>query len=206
MTRREAVLSLGAAAALALPFRLSAQQKSTRSDIDPDFFEDWLEAQKHRPVTLSSTSRIAPVGEPGTPLAIHATIFARNGVTPQSGAIVFGYHTDRTGTYGPRGSRTWRLKGWAKADDLGRFRFDTVRPAPYPNRSDAAHIHFFADGGGVERQTLTTILFEGDPKITAREQADSAALGKFGFIVPARRTGDSEECDVLFRVTGDYIF
>ena len=205
MTRREALLSLGAAG-LAMPFGLSAQQTSTRKDIDPDFFEDWLEAQKQRPATLSSTARIAPVGEPGTPLTVNGTIFARNGVTPQAGAIVFGYQTDETGTYGPRGSKTWRLKGWAKADDRGRFRFDTIRPAPYPNRSDAAHIHFYADGGGVERQTLTTLLFDGDPKINAKEMADSAALGKFGFIVPVRRAGGREECDILFRVTGEYTF
>lgn len=206
MTRREAVLTLGAAAGLALPLRLTAQQQSRRSDIDPDFFKEWLEAQKLRPLALSSSARIAPVGEPGTPLTISGTIFAKAGTKPHAGAIIFGYQTDGTGLYGPQDAKTWRLKGWARADGRGRFRFDTVRPAPYPNRNVAAHIHFYADGGGVERQTLTTVLFEGDPLITAKERAASAALGKFGFIVPVQRTGDKEECEILFRVTDDYIF
>lgn len=119
MTRRDAVLSLTMATALALPLRLLAQQKSTRAGIDSDFFEDWLEAQKLRPASLSSTSRIAKADEPGTPLTVSGTIFAKDGVTPQAGAVVFGYQTDQTGTYGPRGSRTWRLTG---EGGLGRAR------------------------------------------------------------------------------------
>ena len=166
----------------------------------------WNAAAPERPAILSAHSRIAPPDEPGTPLRVSARIFAGDGVTPQGGAVVFGYQTDRTGVYGPRGARTWRLKGWARADSQGRFQFDTIRPAPYPNRGIAAHIHFYADGGGVPRQTLTTIMFEGDPLLTPKNRADSDALGRFRSIVPVRHAGLREECEVLFRVTGDFIF
>ena len=118
---------------------------------DREFLRALENAQRARPSQLSSTSRIAPETEPGTALVVHGRAFAADGCTPLADAIVFAYHTDRDGAYDRRGApaHSWRLKGWAKTGDDGRFEFRTIRPGPYPGRKIAAHIHltlFTADG------------------------------------------------------------
>ena len=165
----------------------------------------WAAAAPSRPRSIASTSRIAPAEEPGTALRINGRLIARDGSTPAAGGVVFAYQTDRTGVYGPPGAPTWRLKGWATADADGRFQFDTIRPAPYPNRNVAAHVHLYIDGG-VPRQELETLMFEGDPLLTTSEWARSTALGKFGFVVPVREVGGGQQCEILLRVAGEHIF
>ena len=54
-------------------------------------------AQLARPTRLTSSARIAPEDEPGTALVVHGRAFAADGRTPLRGAIVFAYHTDRSG-------------------------------------------------------------------------------------------------------------
>lgn len=109
------------------------------------------EAQRARPAQLTSSERIAPATEPGTPFVLRGQAFAADGRTPLADAIVFAYHTDRDGLYRPRGepAHTWRLKGWAKTGADGRFEFRTIRPGPYPGGTEPAHVHltlFTADG------------------------------------------------------------
>jgi protocatechuate 3,4-dioxygenase, beta subunit len=203
MTRRDALLSLSRLAATALPFATDGQQALTA--MDPDFLRMWAAAAPSRPRSISSSSRIAPAGEPGPPLRIGGRLLAKDGSTPCAGGVVYAYHTDNTGVYGPPGANTWRLKGWATADADGRFQFDTVRPAPYPNRNVAAHVHLYTDGG-VPPQELETLMFEGDPLLTEVELARSAALGKFRFIVPVRQVDGRQQCEILLRVTGDHVF
>jgi len=91
------------------------------------------------PATLLSTARIAPADEPGERMRIEGTVFDENG-KPLPGVIVYAYHTDAHGIYprnetepGPAGRRHGRLRGWAKTDEKGRYRFDTIRPAGYPD-------------------------------------------------------------------------
>jgi hypothetical protein len=40
------------------------------------------------PVQLTASARIAPVGEPGTPLVISGTLVGEDGKTPLAGAII----------------------------------------------------------------------------------------------------------------------
>ena len=102
-------------------------------------------AQKQRPATLTSTARIAPTSEPGTPLVVRGQLLAING-SPAADAVVFAYHTDREGLYDKRenGPHSWRLRGWVKTDKDGRFTFETIRPGSYPNSNNPPHVHFTA--------------------------------------------------------------
>jgi protocatechuate 3,4-dioxygenase beta subunit len=102
-------------------------------------------AQQQRPATLSSTARIAPTSEPGTPLVVRGRLLDIDG-SPARAATVFAYQTDRGGLYDKpeNGPHSWRLRGWAKTDDDGRFSFETIRPGSYPNSNNPPHVHFIA--------------------------------------------------------------
>jgi protocatechuate 3,4-dioxygenase beta subunit len=143
------------------------------------------------PAQLASSSRIAPVGEPGTPLVISGTVVGADGKTALAGAIVYAYHTDRTGHYGSGAGGSEdspRLKAWVKTDSNGRFEFTTIKPAPCPNRDVPAHIHVHVWGAGYPRQWFE-IEFAGDPLLSKQHFTDNSA--DFLYIVPlAEHSGD----------------
>jgi protocatechuate 3,4-dioxygenase beta subunit len=206
MTRRTAITALCAVAAAAVTPFLSAQQPPP-GYIDPDFVRMYAIAQRQKPANPPVVARIAPAAEPGAPLTVLVQLFGPDGKTPLIGVTVFAYQTDRTGVYGFTDETGWRLQGWATTDAEGRARFDTIRPGPYPNRREAAHIHVYAQGPNVPRQTLETIVFAGDPLLTTEQIARSGQLGRFGYICPVTpATADEHECQLRFRVTGEHIF
>jgi len=157
---------------------------------DPHFVRIWEEAQKARPQQLASTARIAPRDEPGQPLRIRGQVFRADGRTPAADVVVFAYHTDRTGLYHRPGEHGLRLKGWAKTDREGRFEFTTIRPAPYPDRTIPAHVHFTMEGPGVSRQWTADLMFTDDPLLPQKERRESAAAGKFAWVQRVDRAAD----------------
>lgn len=199
MTRREILAALGA-------MWVVATARPRTQAVDPDFLRMWNAGVRRRPSRVSSAGRIAPIGEPGVPLTIRGRLLDKDGRTPVAGALVQAYQTDVSGHYLRDGDETWRLQGWARAGADGRFRFATIHPGPYPNRSTAAHVHFHAEGAGIKRQSLETIYFEGDPLLTAADRAASRRLAPFCTIWPVERRDGREECDILFRVTEGFVF
>lgn len=143
--------------------------------------------------TLTWQARIAPAGEPGEPLVVTGQVFDPSGQKPVAGVVVYAYHTDAQGYY-RRDGDPWhdppRLRGWARTDAQGRFRFRTIRPAPYPGRSIPAHIHFHLWGAGYPKQWTPELQFQGDRYLTAEDLARSAALGRFANIQPLTRGPD----------------
>jgi protocatechuate 3,4-dioxygenase beta subunit len=169
---------------------------------DLEFIQAVEDAQRARPSRLSSTARIAPEAEPGTALVVHGRAFAADGRTPLAGVIVFAYHTDRQGVYDRphRPAHSWRLKGWAKTGDDGRFEFRTIRPAPYPGRETAAHIHlilFTADGA---RYYASDVLFGDDPLLSAAQREAAGRDPLFSDVRQVRREGAVENVDVNRRI------
>jgi protocatechuate 3,4-dioxygenase, beta subunit len=160
-------------------------------------------AQRDRPRVLAATGRIAPAGEPGTPLVIHGRVFRQDGRTPAPDMIVFAYHTDATGHYdvASAGPHSWRLRGWVKTDADGRFEFATIRPAPYPNRKTAAHVHLSIEGAGVPRQSAG-LVFEDDPLLTEKERQDSAKAGLFGSVRPVQARDGAQHVTLSIRIGG----
>ena len=203
MTRRDCLLATSVL--VATPLRALAQAITPKT-IDPRFVRLWTDAQRERPSTILSVARIAPEGEPGTALTIRGQVFSENGRGPLPHAVVFAYHTDATGAYNRPGVSGWRLKGWAMTDAEGRFTFETIRPAPYPSHREAAHVHLSVEGAGVRRQTLEDVLFADDPLLSAAQRERSQAAGRFSNIVPATVRDGRQECAIIFRPTGEFVF
>ena len=167
---------------------------------DEDWLRMWEAAQRQRPRTVASTSRIAPANEPGTPMVIHGRVFERDGKTPARDVIVFAYQTDNTGVYGDRG---WRLRGWARSDAEGRFAFHTIRPGSYPSSRNPAHVHLTIEGPKLPRRWAPELRFMDDPFVSAVDKRESQAAGAFGSVRPVTTREGTQHVDVHIRVADE---
>ncbi len=135
------------------------------------------------PATLSATARIAPLGEPGEPLVVTGRVFGADG-KPRQGVIVYAYHTNAKGIYPapdpPRSSYSnhhGRLRGWALTDARGRYTFQTIRPANYPNSTMAQHIHMHVIERGCATYFIDELLFTDDPMYQRMDPQEVAREG-----------------------------
>jgi protocatechuate 3,4-dioxygenase beta subunit len=144
------------------------------------------------PDPVTSHARIAPASEPGAPMMIEGVVVDASGV-PVEGVIVYAYHTDDRGIYprderfaGQAAYRHGRLRGWAITDADGRYSFDTIRPAGYPETSIPAHVHMHVIEVGRCTYYIDDINFEDDPRLTPRERDRSHARGGSGLVSPRK--------------------
>jgi protocatechuate 3,4-dioxygenase beta subunit len=119
---------------------------------------------------------------------VHGQVLSPDGKTPAAGIVVFAYQTDRDGIYfsEERPGSPWRLQGWARTDEKGRFELRTIRPGPYPDRGVPAHIHLTLDSPVYGRQWTPSVLFADDPLVTSGQKAHSAAAGRLGRVRDVR--------------------
>ncbi len=125
-------------------------------------------------------------------MIISGTVFQPNGRTPAPNVLIYFYHTDSEGYYG-RGNgeiRHGHFRGWMLTDAKGRYEFSTIKPAPYPNRTEAAHIHFTLTGKNFKEDSIDAILFEGDRFITTQERNSAGKMGGFNPILKLEKGAD----------------
>jgi protocatechuate 3,4-dioxygenase, beta subunit len=116
------------------------------------------------------------------PMLISGTIFQPDGKTPAPNVLIYFYHTDSEGYYGRHAEvRDGHFRGWMLTDANGRYEFSSIKPAPYPSRTDAAHVHMTLTGLNFIEDSINTILFEGDPLIREKERN---SVGKWGEFIP----------------------
>jgi len=137
------------------------------------------------PKVLASRARIAPEGQPGAPMTIEGTVLTPAG-KPAANIIVYAYHTNAGGLYPPAGNRHGSLRGWARTDAGGHYRFDTIRPGAYPGREVAEHVHMHVVEPGVGTYFIQNLEFLDDPLQTTRHRE---GRGGNGLVMPERRDG-----------------
>lgn len=145
------------------------------------------------PESLSWKSRIAPEDEPGEPARIHGTVYDPSG-KPAPGVIVYAYHTDSRGIYprderlkGQAAYRHGRLRGWVISNAEGRYQFDTIRPASYPDGKTPAHVHMHVIEKGCCTYYIDSIHFEDDVRLTRKEREESReGRGGSGVVQPTK--------------------
>ncbi len=152
---------------------------------------EWCGAEE-APSELTWDIRIASEDEPGEPMVISGHVLEPDGLTPAAGVILYLYHTNAEGVYPRRGDETGNarrhgyLRGWLRTDDEGRYRFTTIRPAPYPNRHSPAHVHVTVKEPGREEYWIDSFVFEGDPLLTPEDRARRTGRGGSGVITLTR--------------------
>ncbi len=141
------------------------------------------------PQELDWQTRIAPEDEPGEPIYISGVIYLSDSVTPAEGILVYAYHTNQKGIYDKKGDESGNgrrhgyLRSWMRSDARGRYAFRSIKPAPYPNRPEPAHVHITLSSDEIEEYWIESTLFEGDPLISETSIAEEADKGLFSAIV-----------------------
>ncbi len=144
------------------------------------------------PDNVSWKSVLAKKSVEDEALIISGTVFQPDGKTPAPSLLIYFYHTDSTGRYG-RGNgevRHGHFRGWLLTDATGRYEISTIKPAPYANRTEAAHIHMTLTSKELKEESIDSILFEGDKFITAKERDEAGNKGGFNPILTLEKGSD----------------
>ena len=130
--------------------------------------------------------------EPGEPLIVSGTIYARDGRTPVPGITLSVYQTDATGVYTTSGgnNRNTRLHGSMVSNAEGKYEFRTIKPGSYPGSTNAAHIHAFISGPGYPEYWIDEFLFDDDRFVTEDNRRKAAGQGSFSPILKLTRGSD----------------
>ena len=145
LTRRTVLLS-AVAAALA-PARGFAQT----SACTPGALTPRLTDGPYFKPNSPERSVLTEPGIPGSKIVLSGLVLD-SACKPVKGALVDLWHADGQGNYDNSG---YGLRGHQYTDASGRYRFETVEPAPYVGRTRHFHVKVQAPGGPV----LTTQLY-----------------------------------------------
>ena len=132
----------------------------------------------------------------GPKLHISGIVYKADGKTPAAGTILYFYHTDQKGIY-PEGSETgWGrrhgyIRGWLKTNEKGQYSIKTLKPAAYPNRGAAAHIHCIVKESNVNEYYIGDFLFEDDPLLSNEEKTKTNVPGGNGVLKLEEKNGVS---------------
>lgn len=148
-----------------------------------DQYQNWTGA-KDAPANTGSRAVLAGSGDKGQPIEISGTVYRPDGRTPAPNSLIYLYHTDADGYYGRNGQpRHGRYRGWLLTDARGQYSFRSIKPAPYPENRWAAHIHMTVTTLSMREDSVDSILFEGDPLISAAERSTAGQKGGFNPIL-----------------------
>ena len=193
-TNRRSVIAGGLATGLALGLTAPASAQS-QPRIRPDLYTgelDYLSKEfPGRVEDLSHSITIAGTSEPGERMAISGRCLSWQDGKPAAGVILYAYHTDHTGSYagGPRGTRHARLRGWMKTGADGRYAFTSIKPAPYPDRTMPAHIHFIVLEPNRRPYWIDDIVFADEFKVDAAYRTAMELRGGNGITPLTQKSG-----------------
>lgn len=147
---------------------------------------------ENMPSDLKPEANIKNEADPGEPMIIEGTIFKKDGKTPAPGVILYVYHTDSKGYYSnPKGggNRHGHLRGWIKTGADGKYRFTTIKPAPYPGDRIPAHVHPLVKEPGMTLYWIDEYLFDDDPLVTDEVKRGEKKRGGNGIIHLTKKNG-----------------
>lgn len=175
------------AAWLLIPAAVAAQERPGLFDC-----EGCESIHEHSFDDLSWSAVVAPPGEPGDKLVLTGRVYKPDGKTPVGGVIVYIHHTNARGIYPNRGDekgwgrRHGYLRAWAKSNAEGDYRFETIRPAPYPGGDIPAHIHLIIKEPDRKEYWIDDVVFTDDPLVNDRYRHTLRNQGGSGIVTPTR--------------------
>lgn len=147
------------------------------------------------PTTITATDTSPGWNQQGQRLLIKGTIMKNDGRTPAPGVTLYYYHTDVNGLYSDDRKidrklvRHGYIRGWVKSDENGRYAIYTVRPAPYPNADEPAHIHPAIKEPNINEYYIDEFVFDDDPLLTAAKRKAMQNRGGSGVLRTHKENG-----------------
>ncbi len=139
---------------------------------------------------LTTTDTLPEFNTSGVKIKVEGTIYQPDGKEHAENVILYVYHTNQEGLYAPKevaqgwGKKHGYNRGWVRTDKNGRYTIYTVKPAPYPNSSIPAHIHYTILEPNGKYYWLDSSYFEGDSLLTDKEiNPDSPRGGSSGLLI-----------------------
>lgn len=149
-------------------------------------------ARERDPATLNWQGRIGPGIDRGEPLRIEGRVLGSDGRTPAAGVVIYAYQTNAEGLYAngadtsTEARRHGRLRGWVVTAADGRYAFDTIKPAPYPDDVIPAHIHLTVLEPGRPPYWIDDIVFAGEHGVTDAYARSMENRGGSGIVTLSR--------------------
>ena len=166
--------------------RTSAPDDEVRANL---YVCEGCEATTERaPESLSWSAVLAGPDEPGERMRLSGRVYAPDGVTPRPGVVIYAHHTNADGLYANGSSETeWsrrhgRLRGWARTNADGDYVFETIKPAPYPDRTGPAHVHLFIQEPGRPPYYIDDVVFEGEFRVDETYRTRQELRGGSGIV------------------------
>ncbi|MBL7495723.1 protocatechuate 3,4-dioxygenase subunit beta [Frankia sp. CNm7] len=160
------------------PYRGSLLRHPTRDpcDVDPEAIERWAPCFGARDVDpLEADLTVGHAGEPvGERVVVTGRVVDGDG-RPVRGQLVEIWQANAAGRYVHRRDQHpapldphFTGAGRCLTDGDGWYRFQTIKPGPYPWRNHCnawrpAHIHFSVFGAAFTQRLVTQMYFPGDP-------------------------------------------
>jgi protocatechuate 3,4-dioxygenase beta subunit len=138
--------------------------------------------------------------EAGPKMEISGTIFQKDGKTPAKDVIFYIYHTDQRGYYSTKGEesepgkRHGYIHGWIKTGANGKYKFRTLKPAPYPKRTAPAHIHAIVKEPDLNEYWIDEYLFDDDPLLTKEKRSMPKGRGGSGIVTLIKDKNEILQC------------
>ena len=142
------------------------------------------------PDTLDWQARLIPAGEPGQRLHLSGTVWMPDGKTPARDVVLYFHQTNAEGLYrsiesvARGGLHDGMIQGWIKTDARGHYAIETIRPAPYPDLGQPAHIHIYVKEPGRQPYYIDDVVFDDDPLLTPEVRRALEGRGGSGILRP----------------------
>lgn len=142
--------------------------------------------------TLAWSAVVADADEPGERLVAKGTVYGTDGKTPQDGVVIYFHQTNAEGLYADGtdesewSRRNGRLRAWARTGPDGRYRFETIKPAPYPDMTMPAHLHFIVLEPGKRPYYIDDVVFDGEFMVDETYRAKQELRGGSGIVTLSR--------------------
>lgn len=200
-SRRE-FLKRATVAALAFPLLINCKSDTLAQKSNGDFLDLIKKNAKpigaegmgaiDAPANISWKTALSTNADKGEKMLISGTVFEADGKTPAPNVLIYLYHTDIEGFYERKSGehKHGRYRGWMLTDTKGKYEFQTIKPAPYPENRFAAHIHTTLTTAAMKEDWIDNYLFEGDTLISARERAEAGKKGGFQPILKLEKSTD----------------
>lgn len=127
---------------------------------------------------LPSSVTLPDFNDKGPKIEVSGIVYQRDGMTPAKDVVLYVYHTDQKGIYPTKGNeKAWAkrhgyIRGWVKTDKNGFYQFKTLRPAAYPDRGAAEHIHVTVKEPDKNEYYIDEYLFADDPLLPKTRDAN----------------------------------